>query len=82
MSRISLQVNNNAVYFNGMLDALLVAYLPSSSILSPTHVRKISHLPIAAGLPRRGRGRLLSMVLYALCMTKTARAHGNKELLM
>lgn len=84
-SQIPPQVNNAAIYVDGMLDTFLGAYLPSSSILSHNNQSNTieppaSWLQIAIALPRRGH--LLSISLQALSMTKMARVHDNKALLM
>lgn len=81
VSQMPPQVDNAAVYVDGLLDTFLVVYLPSSSILPPIHQFNLeSWLQVAIALPRRGR--LLSTALQALCMTKIGRVHGNKALLM
>ncbi|BAE61123.1 hypothetical protein COH20_002821 [Aspergillus flavus] len=83
--QIPPQINNAAIYVDGMLHTFLVAFLPSSPILPLSHHSNITVPPapwmrIAIALPRRGP--LLSTALQALCMTKIARAHGDQALLM
>ncbi|KAJ5578619.1 uncharacterized protein N7459_007583 [Penicillium hispanicum] len=94
MTQMPPQPSNAAIYVDGMLDAFLAAYLPSSSLLPLTHpplplthhpnitvpVTSSSCLRIAISLPRRGP--LLSFALQALGITKMARAHGDSALLM
>ncbi|KAE8370194.1 hypothetical protein BDV27DRAFT_90221 [Aspergillus caelatus] len=85
MTQMPPQLNNAAIYLDGMFHTFLVAFLPSSSILPPTHHSNITApaapwMRIAVTLPRRGP--LLSLALQALCMTKIARVHGDQALLM
>ncbi|OOO12173.1 Protein of unknown function DUF3468 [Aspergillus oryzae] len=83
--QIPPQINNAAIYVDGMLHTFLVAFLPSSPILPLSHHSNITVPPapwmrIAIAHPRRGP--LLSTALQALCITKIARAHGDQALLM
>ncbi|KAJ5555960.1 hypothetical protein N7513_003602 [Penicillium frequentans] len=84
MSQMPPQANNAAIYIDGMLATFLVTYLPSSSVLPPTHLFNITvpapWMQVAIALPRRGP--LLSVALQALCMTKIARVNGDTALLM
>lgn len=77
------QVNNAAIYFEGLLATFLVAYLPSSSIVPPTRshilMPAVPWMQIAIALP--SRGPVLSIALQALCLTKFARVNGDTSLL-